>query len=391
MNTDKISDPDSSITQDPRVSKFKKFNEIYETPKTKDIVEQAITTRRDTVLVIGRSGAGKTIYISRLFRELDENNEQTTKKYEMTMSTKEFNTRELLNSKIRQLEHGEWISANAGLSDSMAFEIKTPEQNINFLYIDYPGELFSRAYYEGSSGSDQEDFRSHLSRAQALIILIDPATLTRKIDQHEDASAEREHNTQGIVNLLSELRGGVFSDQIPVLLLFTKGDINASWLAASACLSEELRDTVPIRGILRHSLPGVERAAKHESESDSVFVEVITAVKEKDQTNESGKSIPNIDCAAVNLFESFARLIYKQLLSELKTESMRKDPKFDKIKQLICRAEICKLDPSYFAEVRIAKNRLETRTENCWMPGAGLYDLVLLHRGKVLNGPIPQT
>ena len=396
MNTDIFSDSDSSSTRDPRLTNLvdaEQIDKIFaESPKIFN-ADQSITKERHTVLVIGRQAAGKSVYISRLFRELDEHNEHTQKKYEMTMSTKEFSTRELLNSKIRQLEMGEWISANAGQTERMAFEIRTPEKNIKFLYLDYPGELFSRAFYEGLNGSDQEEFRSHLSRAQALIILIDPTSLSRKIEQHEDARSEREDNTQGLVNMLSELWEGALVAQIPVLLLFTKGDINASWLAASACLSEALRDPVPIRGIFRYALPGVDRAAKQKEQSDDVFVEVITAVKAKVETNEMGqaKSIPNMDCAAVNLFESFARLIYRTLLSELKRESMTNEPNFDKIKKLISRAENCKLDPKYFAEVRIAKNRLDTITGDSWMPGARLYDLVLLHRAKVLNSPMTQA
>jgi GTPase SAR1 family protein len=393
MNTDIFSDSDSSSTRDPRLTNLvdaEQNDKIFaESPKIFN-ADQSITKERNTVLVIGRQAAGKSVYISRLFRELDEHNEHTQKKYEMTMSTKEFSTRELLNSKIRQLEMGEWISANAGQTERMAFEIRTPEKNIKFLYLDYPGELFSRAFYEGLNGSDQEEFRSHLSRAQALIILIDPTSLSRKIEQHEDARSEREDNTQGLVNMLRELWEGALVAQIPVLLLFTKGDINASWLAASSCLSEALRDPVPIRGIFRYTLPGVDRAAKQKEQSDDVFVEVITAVKAKVETNEMGQanSIPNMDCAAVNLFESFARLIYRTLLSELNRESMTNEPNFDKIKKLLSRAKNCKLDPKYFAEVRIAKNRLDTITGDSWMPGARLYDLVLLHRAKVLNSPM---
>lgn len=103
----------------------------------------------------------------------------------------------------------------------MEFEVKYQGQTRILVALDYAGEVFRDAFVNDDSSSPQaKALLTHIDRAMALMLLVDPA-----VASGEDIEA-RVDDDYGMVQAVQRVRDWPGGDQIPIVLLLTKADQN---------------------------------------------------------------------------------------------------------------------------------------------------------------------
>lgn len=320
----------------------------------------------DSLLIIGRQASGKSVFLARLFAELDAHEPSSWRRHAMRLHVRGAEGLRLLRSHNRMLSMGKWPGTTTQWVE-LDLEIEHPLGRRAIKYVDYPGEVFSRAFADGVTDADTDRLLHAVVSASHVVLLLDISQLLVKRDQPDDPFRERErtHNTDGMVELVRLIRESApsFDDVAvrgtPISIILTKGDSNQTLLAAAACLAESWPKLEPRVWTVESLLPAVLDAAR-----PMVDVDVVTAVAVRDSRRIGGTSgfIPDLDQPSQNLVESIKRVVFRGFLSRLREEATRHSPDADSLRAFIGTASICKLDPSSFAEVRMAENRLRRIT-----------------------------
>lgn len=339
------------------------------------------------VLIVGRQASGKSVFITSLFRQLNGHMADVWERHAMRIFSRDrrgsidpIRYKGLLEH-VKLLETNCWLKATSGWAE-FDFEVEHPLGVSAVKYLDYPGEVFSRAFFEGIDDQYTERLRSALASASHVMLLIDVAQLLVKLDRPEDGNrqAERDHNTQGMCELVRVIRdmdkekGRTGSAQTPISIVLTKGDSNRVVLAAASCLAESGQSLRPREDMLSKLIPSVVDAAQ-----PVVDVDIVTAVAVRSALAADGcpVMVPDMDQPPVNLVEAFKRVIHRQLLEDLRAAAMQREPDQNRLRSLLASAERCGLDPVQFPQVRVARNRArQPHASGSWMPGARLADLV---------------
>jgi hypothetical protein len=203
---------------------------------------------RDRIVVLGRRGSGKTVFITRLYEALWQGcklvngrfvpeRRATAGDFVRSLSARARDGR--LHSELRRmamdLDAGKWPVSTQS-STLIDIDITLDGRTKLLSAMDYPGEVFRTAFALGGQDAASNELRDAVDRAAALILLVDPAVATKP-------GIEREEDSFGLVAAVERLRSMPNGDDVPVVVVLTKCDIHVPLLRAEGgprALAEKL-------------------------------------------------------------------------------------------------------------------------------------------------------
>lgn len=184
---------------------------------------------RDTILLLGRQGAGKTVYLATLYAKLYEGHNGLVMK-----ALRGPDHVELMTSR-EKLRHGEWPAGTLKTTE-MPFELLHEGGKRLMVSLDYSGEDFQRAFmHENTDNKDVKLLLNYVDRAAAVVLLLDPGVVLRSGHKQDDpwghkARADDEFGMDKAVERIRGWRGG---DKVPIILAFTKADRHSAEIKAA--------------------------------------------------------------------------------------------------------------------------------------------------------------
>lgn len=193
------------------------------------------------IVMIGRSNAGKTVYLASLFYQLFE----PVNELGFYLLAPIAQRKELIN-RITALRHNrEWPDSTL-ISDFTTWDFhlmveqgETVYNPISFRYFDYAGELIS----SGKSGETtlQQQFYDRAKRSHAVAYMIDGQVIFNHLEYADKEAGGNEENPEATLSeVLFHLVSDITDIRVPVHLVITKWDI----LEAKGYSLEQVRDTL---------------------------------------------------------------------------------------------------------------------------------------------------
>ncbi|MCH2162617.1 MAG: hypothetical protein MK085_12195 [Phycisphaerales bacterium] len=167
---------------------------------------------RDRIVILGRRRSGKTIFMAMLY-ELLRNNDDPH------MRALDGRTHEDLLKIVDSLKNQQWPAATGGNTESK-FEITFKGQIFTLVLLDYPGEVFRRAFIEDIKAPDTNALREHVDKASGVICLIDPGNLL------DGTVEERSDDEFGMTQALYRVRRSAGGGGVPIAIVLTKWDLH---------------------------------------------------------------------------------------------------------------------------------------------------------------------
>ena len=245
---------------------------------------------RDRIVILGRRRAGKTIFLARLYEALWQGckvidgrmlaaGESSGGRKVVVMSCRTTSgPAHVQFMKIaEELRKGKWPAATSGNTYSEIVVSNGGREHV-VTALDYPGEVFRKAFMLESDDPDAVELRMTVDRAAAAILLIDPSVAAGGGD-------EAQEDVFGLTHAALRIRKSIGGDLVPIAIVFTKCDVNAAFLKEAG---------------------GVRKfASKHfgqlfrEIERTSVFACAAVRVEQ----NSLGKQVPRADKPPENIVE----------------------------------------------------------------------------------------
>jgi hypothetical protein len=174
--------------------------------------------QRDRVVILGRTRAGKTIYLARLYEQCWKGDGP------LRIEAHDGRTHLALLSAVEQMqERRSWPAATGG-NNYLDLNLQWKGHALTMVSLDYPGEVFHRAFVEQVEDQDTRELIEHVKRAAAVLLLIDPKVLaTGRLGESAD-------DDFGMVQALRYLRSLPGGREVPIALVLTKIDENADLL-----------------------------------------------------------------------------------------------------------------------------------------------------------------
>ena len=184
---------------------------------------------RDRIIVLGRRRSGKTVYLARLYERM------WNSKGEIHMGAVDGQTHLGLLSQIDAMSKRSWPASTEALSH---FKIDITYQNEKFLMValDYPGEVFRRAFMEGSDEPAVRELLDNVDRAAAVIVLVDPGVM------FEGDMIEQADQDFGLVAAIKRIRDWPGAENVPVAITLTKCDRYRDEIEAAGGISRFVKD-----------------------------------------------------------------------------------------------------------------------------------------------------
>ena len=215
---------------------------------------------RDRIVVLGRRRSGKTIYLARLYEML-----WNSPKADLHMRALDGNSHLSLMRIVDSLKNGEWPAATGGNTYS-TFELSYEGETFPLVMLDYPGEVFRRAFVEGIDAPDTKDLVEHVDRALGILCLIDPGNI---LDGSIEAFTDDEF---GMVQALDRVRRSRDGENISIALVLTKCDVHGKRIkrlgGTRAFVRDRLLNVLRIAGRLRYWATAAVRSTKDAREQD---------------------------------------------------------------------------------------------------------------------------
>ncbi len=190
---------------------------------------------RDRIVVLGRRRAGKTIFLARLYETLWRGCKLVDGRVVLPGASVEGKDIVRLTCRattgashlqlmktVESMQRGAWPLATQGNTYA---ELVVAYRGVEHMVtaLDYPGEVFAKAFLHDSYEGDAAELRAAVDRAAAAILLIDPAVVASGgAEAHEDAF--------GLMQAALRIRSGVDGASVPIAIVFTKADASAAFL-----------------------------------------------------------------------------------------------------------------------------------------------------------------
>jgi hypothetical protein len=240
-------------------------------PSNTRVLPQPTIVERDSILILGRRRAGKTIYLATLYSMLWKSVGG------LSMKALAGPTHKMLMGITEQLRHGQWPEATLGMRQ-LEFELNDDGRKRLLVAFDYSGEDFRRAFVEEQQDSpDVKKLLNYLDRAAAVILLIDPAVAV-KGNYHAVADDDF-----GMVQAVERIRNWPGGERVPIVLTLTKADLNRKLLQAAG----SMRDFV-----LRHYPALVRTLGK-------ISIFAVSAVQQR--RGGDGRALPAPESVPINV------------------------------------------------------------------------------------------
>lgn len=180
---------------------------------------------RDRVVVLGRRRAGKTIFLARLYEQL------WNSRSHFHMRAISGETHKACMRVIEELQSGRWPASTLGAQYS-DIEVSYRGRKQLLVALDYPGEVFHKAFVEDADSADARELLDHVDRAAAVILLLDPAVVRHgPLDEAID-------DDFGMTQAIHRIREWPGGNEVPIVVVFTKSDMRLDLLRSAPSLAE---------------------------------------------------------------------------------------------------------------------------------------------------------
>ena len=210
----------------------------FTVPKAQDesgVVGESVDSR-DRIVVLGRRGAGKTVFLSRLYEALWHKREGLLARAVDGIAHQRF------MECVARMETGQWPEATLAQSWSN-LEIRYGTHEWVLRVLDYPGEVFRRAFVEDAQDEAARTLRAHVDQAAAVLVLVDPLSA---VQGGVEATVDAEF---GVSNALRRVQAASGDVEVPVAIVLTKCDVAIG----------HIREVGSPRAFVDHYLPGLVR------------------------------------------------------------------------------------------------------------------------------------
>jgi hypothetical protein len=193
--------------------------------------------------VIGRRRAGKTIYLARLYEALWQGcklvdgkvivpGEPTEARSIVEMSCRATSGASHMQfmKVVEELRAGRWPAATVGNSYAELIVTYGGRERV-LTALDYPGEVFRKAFMSDSDDPDARELLNAIDRAAGAIFLIDPAVVAA-------GGEESFEDTFGLTQAAARIRSGADGGDVPIAVVFTKADANRVFLKEAGGVRE---------------------------------------------------------------------------------------------------------------------------------------------------------
>ena len=197
-----------------------------------DWTDGQIDARRDRIVILGRRRAGKTVFLSRLYQKLWQGNEGVSAR------AGDGAMHERCMEICEGLSQGKWPAATAG-SILSQLEITHDEHCIQVVILDYPGEVFRRAFVDGGRDEQSLTLLEHIDRAAGAIMLIDPDNL------EGGSTAEQVDDDYGMVQAVDRIRKSPGGASVPVAVVLTKCDEHVQLIREAGTPRDFMESRIP--------------------------------------------------------------------------------------------------------------------------------------------------
>lgn len=249
---------------------------------------------RDRIVVLGRTQAGKTVFIARLYHELWSKPQSW-----LSMRALSGPAHTTLMTMISEMANGRWPGATTG-QRYVDCELKFNTTIHRMTILDYPGEVFTKAFVRGESDTDDTTtLLEHVDHAKGVILLIDPKNAVDSRDPTK--RADDDYGMAAVVDRIRKFPGG---ENIPIAIVLTKCDIHENMivqLGGMAAFAEEY-------------LHWITRTAVN---SFQIFP---CAAVQLSRTNSSGTGAPDLLKPPVNVIEPLKWILEKIEKRAIKTQ-----------------------------------------------------------------------
>lgn len=168
---------------------------------------------RDRIVILGRQGAGKTVYLSLLYDLLWKS------KGDLSMKALHGEHHREFIKTVVGLRQGRWPAPTT--SNRRAYiEITHKGESRLTVAMDYSGELIEKAFVSEDETDEVRELLDQLDHAAAVVLFIDPEDVVGP-KANIDSTVE---NDFGIVQAMTRLRGWAGGADVPIVLVLTKVD-----------------------------------------------------------------------------------------------------------------------------------------------------------------------
>lgn len=240
--------------------------------------------QRDRIVVLGRRKAGKTIYLARLYESAWNGR---IRDLHMRAIPGPGNGHERFMSVVDAMSRGHWPEATVG-STTTPIDVEYRGERTLMVALDYPGEVFRRAFVLGSEEEAAVELREHVDRAAGVILLLDPDVAIA------GEMTERVDDDYGMSEALRRIREQPGGQAVPVAIVLTKCDVHG----------DLVKEAGGLRGFTDRYYHNILRACRGRHRRFSA-----SAVRVRRDAR--GREVPTLKHPPINILEPMAYCVEK--------------------------------------------------------------------------------
>ncbi len=178
--------------------------------------------QRDRIVVLGRTQAGKTVYIARLYGELYSHSQSW-----LSMRARSGLAHTTFMKMCADMANGRWPDPT-GDQKFIDCDLSFNGNLYRLTMLDYSGEDFTRAFVGGDINSENtRALLDHLDHACGVILLIDPQNAVDSRDPTKQADDD-----WGMTQAVKRIREFPGGESVPIAIVLTKCDIHKGMILA---------------------------------------------------------------------------------------------------------------------------------------------------------------
>ena len=180
---------------------------------TRSIDSSRTLSVRDRIVVIGRRQAGKTVFLTRLYTNCWNGN------MNIRMSCNSGPDHAMFMQLYSDLEKGVWPAAT-NVSRYFTIDVSMRSTTIPMVVLDYPGEVFTKAFSSDLDDDLTRELKEHIDRAAAVFVMVDPG-----VAMYGD-TLEKVDDDYGISKAILRVRESPNGSTVPIAIVMTKCDMH---------------------------------------------------------------------------------------------------------------------------------------------------------------------
>jgi len=170
---------------------------------------------RNRIVILGRRQAGKTVYLSVLYHTLWKRGGL------LSVVALDGGTHTACMGTISTLLGGEWPASTVG-TNYLNLEVRWRGETWPMVSLDYPGEVFRKAFVDNTQTEDVSELLEHVDRASAVIALVDPGVVAG------ESLDEATEDDFGMLKAIERIRNSPAGGDVPIAFVLTKYDARRS-------------------------------------------------------------------------------------------------------------------------------------------------------------------